>query len=144
MNFLDAVRALNEGRCEGIKRPNHINYVTLNYETLEYANGLFKPFTSECLAEDWELVNEVKQYEVVEVERWLYVNSNGKENVSKQKPMLPPDCTIIGKLNCIIKREIKPKKKVLTEVGSTANRGSFVKSGIPAGTRLYAYLDEEP
>lgn len=141
MNIIEAIDKLNTGRCIGIK--NKTLYGDRVYKL--NGGGIFSFEDSAVfmgwetiLSEDWELVGEVKQYEEVEVVK-MYSESTGKTYPCWVEG-IPADAI---KLSGTIKREVKPKKKVLTEVGSTANRGSFVKSGLPSGTRLYAYLEEE-
>ena len=91
MNFLQAVQALKEGKCGGIK----LNSTFFNGD--EFRVDLIELFSN-----NWELVNEVKQYEEVEVVRWLSYDGN-----LFLKQITDEDIKLTGK----IKREIKPKIK---------------------------------
>ena len=85
MDFLSAVRALENGECEGIRRvawlakdlmlakSSHLSTViSWNVETDRYA----MPTSDNILAYDWELVNPIPLTEEVEVKRWIIRSSS--------------------------------------------------------------------
>jgi len=82
MTFLQAVQALSEGVCEGIKRPDWKWYMKKEESYLTTTHGLSLAIES-YLATDWELVGEVPQFEDVEVVRWQcltcgYIEGDGR------------------------------------------------------------------
>lgn len=136
MNFIEAVTALKEGRCEFIQRESL--GIEIGTDKLDQIDT--RLYLDSILAQDWKLVNPKPIYEEVEVERYLWVNGD-KEGIYKDLPFLPPACEII-KLTGTVKREVKPKVKKLVEVGFIGRGGNFVKSDIPPDTKIYAYLEE--
>ena len=105
MNFIEAVRALKEGKCKSISCWGPI--VTIDLTDLR-TKGLS---VESILSEQWTLVNPVKQYEEVEVVRYMWKDHNGKEKISEVVPFLHPGDYEIIALKGTMKREIKPKVK---------------------------------
>lgn len=108
MNFIEAVAALNEGRCIGIKRAVDSRFIL-------FRDNLFYDISisvNDLLAEDWELVEPVKQYEEVKVERLLVIFPNGSEIIidKKLKSQYPDACMFV-ELTGTTKVEVKPKVK---------------------------------
>ena len=132
MNFLDAVKALQEGRCEGVKRKgwgfvydSYADGINFNHDKIAFEH---------FLAEDWQLVNEVKQYEEVEVVAYYdpELEIFYKEDVRPQRP-----CII--ELKGTIKREIKPKVKHREEVHC---RHYTSYADVPFRAKFYAEWEE--
>jgi hypothetical protein len=96
MNFTEAVQALNDGRCEGIKKEGWLpdNYLVVDGDGcfLTFPNGTYIPFVCDFLADDWQLVNERPQMEEVEVVRWE-CDSCGATYVDVPPPAI---CDILG------------------------------------------------
>lgn len=115
MNFIDAGKALKEGKCRAIRRscwasPNGIRFDSV-YEFVYNDNTAVKLDADDFLAEDWELVNPIKQYEEVEVVKWLNVITNEIFDF----PLIPFSKDFI-KLTGTIKKEIMLKVKKREEI----------------------------
>jgi hypothetical protein len=78
MNFLEAVQALEDGRCEGILHTNWVQklapqFLVIEKNNLTWSGGHeFLGFcVSQMLTNDWQLVNPIPQTETVEVKRFV-------------------------------------------------------------------------
>jgi hypothetical protein len=106
MNFLDAVRELKEGRCEGIELKSQ--YIKIREIEIGCISFMVQPET--ILAEDWELVNPKPRFEEVEIVKYVEMNEC-EEGKSSKTPFTPLKNMQLVKLTGTMKREIKPKVK---------------------------------
>jgi len=77
MNFLDAVQALKDGKCNEII--NGSGYTVIKKGTLLFvkeSSSMFKPNISAIFC-DWQLVDPIPQTETVEVKRWGIIAPSG-------------------------------------------------------------------
>ena len=127
MNFLEAVKALNNGECEGIRHLNWTQKMTPQF-LCKGKDGCFAwsggfPFegflVSQCTTDDWELVAPVPQTEDVEIKRWAIYSENGDFKVSMRHDVKPdqtyiddnwPGCHLV-ELSGMLPVEVKPKVK---------------------------------
>jgi hypothetical protein len=136
MNFLEAVKALKEGKCEGITCSSSNSDKPI-VRKLELNNKFIAPPIDSVglfLSEDWQLVNEVKQNEEVEVVGYYHVASG---DVSRS-PWGKGEEQI--KLTGTMKREIKPKVKHRVLIGCLGQSNSF--KGAPLNADLFAEWEE--
>lgn len=144
MNFLEAVRALKEGKCEGIRRISWQDNV--GYIYLYGSNKLFTThgnyfsenvqIASNIIAEDWELVNSVKRYEEVEVV--MYMSKKDEAVIVKDVPTYSQNWI---KLTGVIKQEIKPKVKHRVVINEHWE-GSRLQDGLADDCVLIAEWEE--
>lgn len=117
MKFIEAIRELKDGRCEGIRWEGDTHFIILKEGILEWEDGVdLFPSISAFLSEDCELVNPKPEYEIKNEERWVYTNHSGKEQIVRNEPFLPPDLEPAVKIILPVKVEIKPKVKHREEV----------------------------
>lgn len=130
MNFIEAVKELDEGRCEGIRLATSKRIVFTKQD------GYIFPRASLCvmLRDDWELVNPKSIYEEVEVVKYLWITHCGTEMLVNDLNAVPMDSkTKVIKLTGTIKTEIKPKVKRKLCLSEYKSYGGGISVDIPIG-----------
>ena len=144
MNFIDAVKALANGKCEGIKRDCAVYKLDQNcvLRCEQKGNDVGICISSDSiLAENWQLVGEVKQYEEVKIKAKCEVSPNGTIILvvpeSEQIAVYPGNVLI--ELTGTMKREIKLKVKRKEYLGKALHVGGYT---IPESADMYAEWEE--
>jgi hypothetical protein len=142
MNFLEAVQALANGECEGIKRVGTFFSLHLEDHLLKDNDGdIFQPYLDSILPSDWELVNPKPQYEEVEVVRWLDIRTNITHTMGiDDEKNLDPQIWV--KLTGTYKREIPRNVKRREEITGVGTLHRLDGSRIPKSAKIYAEWKE--
>src|SRR5512135_2316022 len=143
MNFIEAVEALKEGRCEAIK-PFAKNFGNPYHLKLDETGALIYPHYPKgtklhvnSICGDWELVNPKPQYEEVEIKRWEIFDKDG-EHLTYSHISYKDACDHIAvsnggyvvELTGIMRREIKPKLKCRELIGETDSSGVLLSPSL--------------
>jgi hypothetical protein len=129
MNFIEAVRALSNGECAGIRHLNWTQAYMPQYLIIDNlspwkwfawaGNHPFLGFSlSQMLSDDWELVNPTPETEEVEVKRWLCSCGNCYgHKVNAQMCKLGIECDgevveLVGHYTRPVKRKVKFREEV--------------------------------
>jgi hypothetical protein len=147
MNFLDAVRELEAGRCKKIIS----GCITLheggegNRYLLNNADNGPLLFLRDYLADDWELVDPIPQTEEVEVIAWAMLNSEGELcNLRDKEPTTDSRHDQFFKLTGTYTREVKPKVKRRELVQIKRNGEVIGDQPIPNTAKFYAEWEDAP
>lgn len=140
MNFIEAVTALKEGRCERIKS----GLMTVGLTIIENGCLAFKSTDAfncnvNLLLSDWELVNPIAQYEEVKIVRWLVPETNTLFYNGEPREC---DKEKFVKLTGTIKREVKPKVKRREQIGFTGPVTFNATTKIPHDANFFAEWSE--
>jgi hypothetical protein len=84
MNFIEAVTALGNGECEGIKRSlwSADSVLIAVKEKIEFPNSIsYIPYLMDFQYDDWELVNHIPATEEVEISKWYCPICNNISNL---------------------------------------------------------------
>ena len=112
MRFEEAVRELSEGHCKGIKRSDISTLCLKDNGRLIFKDTVdneYDSYSCHILADDWELVDPIPQYEEVPIVRYLWINRcTGAEGLTTKEGLMPSQCDVV-KLHGTQKVEVKPK-----------------------------------
>lgn len=150
MNFLEAVQALANGECEGIRRLGGYATITLSEGCLQ---DCYKDARN-ILANDFILVNPIPKTENREVKRWMIRESDG--NITgipfatyKQAENYCENCKIenanIIELTGFVEVPIPRKVKRRMDISEVVGCGHFTVNGvlIPKDAKTFAEWEEE-
>lgn len=161
MNFIEAVTALKEGRCEGIKRTGwytpHLQIDNSAATSFRWADGGRNAFSlCDYLADDWQLVNERPQVEEVEAAPLFRVinpvsgkNYSLEHTLKRGEEVAKRHGFVCVPLTGTYTRPIPPKKKRRELVGTAESTLSshyydFMRdtNKMPSGAKIFAEWQE--
>lgn len=153
LTFIEAVEALKEGRCEGIKRPQmDVKIVCVPIKYGENAGNILAWAGYDTLfmdidfysATDWILVDPTPQFEEVEVVRWLTLLPKNDTYTSKTEAeaqvLAERHGGVVVKVVGTYCREIPTKVKRREEIHRDCC--SINSKNIPFGAKFYAEWEE--
>jgi hypothetical protein len=143
LNFIEAVTALRNGECEGVRRHGWGNYFGADFKWRSggdkgsFAGGYF----SDTFVDDWELVNPIPATE--EVEELWYRHKNGFIMAPSMGRNLA-DWTLV---KVTYSRPVKRKEKKRVEIteisfGNGIHIRCAPESGVPVSAKFFAEWEE--
>lgn len=143
MNIIEAVQALKDGLCDGIKRESWSGTI------LSLSSGIIRQYNGNdtdnirraenLIGDDWQLVNPKPQTETVEVKRWAKLDKNGNyhggtfDKAQAERWSDSSKNSFIVELTGTYEKPVKPKVKHREQVfgfeGHFAGGSTFKFSG---------------
>lgn len=151
MNFVDAVAALKNGECEGIRAEgwNSDNVLVIRAGELKLRQGLhYIPYAID-FSKDFQLVNPKPLTEKREVKRWICLECETAFEAHSPTVKAGECCTgkrlveLTGTYDAPVKPKVKRREEISASYDGNANF-YLSRNGIPKGAKIYAeWLEEQ-
>jgi hypothetical protein len=152
MNFIEAITALKDGLCEGVRRSGKTRMLKGNLHWDETGNDdewdCTIPGIESIIADDWELINPKPQMETITIKQWakFSVKTGGLLCIGDEdnKPQSADSANFpVVEGTFTYERPVKAKVKRREVVGTFQGYGGHaMRSDIPKNAKLIAEWQE--